>query len=97
MNEREEVSNQHPDGVDSLVEMYAQANARLNQIYSDAGMPGPSAEETVGAVRDAQWLCEQLDAGIDPDDICRGWAARLGLQDPPEWMRGALDEISARS
>ena len=57
----------------------------------------PSAEETANAVRDAQWLCEQLDADVDPDEICREWAARLGLEGPPGWMRGTLDEIAAWS
>ena len=97
MSEQEKPSNQQSDGVDNLVEMYAQADTTLRQVYSDAGMPGPSTEETASAVRDAQWLCEQLDAGVDPDDICREWANRLGLDDPPGWMRRALDEIAALS
>ena len=97
MSEHVGISNQDPDNVGNLVEMYAQADGRLKQIYSDAGMPRPSAEETANAVRDAQWLCEQLDADVDPDEICREWAARLGLEGPPGWMRGTLDEIAAWS
>ncbi len=97
MSEHERTGNQQPDGVGNLVEMYAQAETTLRQVYSDPGMPGPSTEETANAVRDAQWLCEQLDAGVDPDDVCREWAGRLGLEDPPGWMRSALDEIATWS
>ena len=46
MSEHERTGNQQPDGVGNLVEMYAQAETTLRQVYSDPGMPGPSTEET---------------------------------------------------
>ena len=41
MSEHERTGNQQPDGVGNLVEMYAQAETTLRQVYSDPGSLGP--------------------------------------------------------